>query len=96
MPFNKLRIAVGRVFFDTWTLYRSVCSVSLREVDRKGIEISWGDAQNNYYHSVWLRHNCRCPLCTAASSGQRTVESNELVNSRVAKVNIKGLRGIIT
>ena len=93
MLLDKLgRIAIGRMFFNSWASHRSVCSVYLREVDREGIKINWGDdKQNSYYHSVWLRHNCQCPLCTAADSGQRTVESYELVNSRIAKVDIEGV-----
>ena len=57
--------------------------MSLREVDREGIEINWNNKQKDYYHNVWLRHNCQCPLCVADSSGQKTVETVELVNSRV-------------
>ena len=69
---------------------RCTRDVSLREVDHEGIQISWNDKQKDYYHSVWLRHNCRCPLCLADHSEQKTVELIELVNSRVTKASIQG------
>ena len=96
MQLKLWRVAIiGRSFlFNSTTRYhlcRSSCGVSLREVDREGIEINWNDKQKDYYHNVWLRHNCQCPLCVADSSGQKTVETVELVNSRVTKANIEGM-----
>ena len=97
MPSDKLwRVAtIGRSFlFNKVTrcyLRRSACGVSLREVDSEGIEINWNGKQKDYYHNVWLRHNCQCPLCVADSSGQKTVETIELVNSRVNKAAIQGV-----
>ena len=94
MPHMLWRVAkIGQSFLLDSTIRccprRSACSVSLREVDER-IEINWNDKQKDYYHNVWLRHNCQCPLCVADSSGQKTVEAIELVNSRVSKANIEG------
>ena len=89
-------ITIGRSFLFNSTarlrcsLHRSACGVSLREVNCEGIEINWNDKQKDYYHNVWLRHNCQCPLCVADNSGQKTVETIELVNSRVTKAKIEG------
>ena len=83
--------AIGRLIRNTtrYCLRRSVHGVvSLRKVDCEGIEISWDDKQKDYYHGIWLRHNCQCPLCLEENSGQKTVEPIELVNSRVTKATV--------
>lgn len=85
--------AFGQTFSFTRTircLLRRSISVSLHEVDHEGIRISWDDKQH-YYHGVWLRHNCRCSLCIADHSDQKTMELIELVNSRVTKAVIQGM-----
>ena len=84
---------IRRAFLFTRTvhcfLHRSLCDVLIRDVDHEGIQISWNDKHKHYYHSVWLRHNCRCPLCLADHSEQKTVEPMELVNSRVTKASTR-------
>ena len=72
---------------------RFLSNVSLHTVDREGIELSWDDGRKDYYHGIWLRHNCHCPFCVSDHSGQKIVEPIELVNSCITKASIQGGTG---
>ena len=42
--------------------------------NRRTLTVAWqSDRHESTYHSLWLRHNCRCSECVEASSGQKLV-----------------------
>ena len=34
--------------------------------------------QERRFHGVWLRHNCRCPVCTSVHTNQTIVNPKDL------------------
>ena len=76
------------------------CSVaaaaSVNLVD-KGVNVDWGKVdrgeqlvRGSFFHGIWLRHNCHCPLCYNLHSDQFTVEADELPNVRVTQAKVNG------
>lgn len=63
----------------------------------KGVNINWAAAEDdgkkfkgNFYHSIWLRHNCHCQNCYNLHSDQHVVEADELPNARVTRAEVHG------
>ena len=66
----------------------------VRLVNGKGIDVEWGESEEkgreDYFHGVWLRHNCHCPLCLDADANQNIVDSAQLNNPSVTHAVING------
>ena len=66
----------------------------MRLVNGKGIDVEWGESEEkgreDYFHGVWLRHNCHCPLCLDADANQNIVDSAQLNNPSVTHAVING------
>ena len=74
-------------------------ATSVNLVD-KGVNIDWRKSdreqsgeqpvRGSFFHGIWLRHNCHCPLCYNLHSDQFTVEADELPNVRVTQAKVNG------
>lgn len=68
-------------------------SPHVRLVDSKGVSVEWGEGdeiQQDYFHAVWLRHNCHCSRCVDQSANQNIIDSTQLDNPSVAHVAVNG------
>lgn len=72
-------------------LFASTCSVSK---DGKKLELLCDGEQERRYHGVWLRHNCRCPICLPPLIQQNIVHHSNLVDLKITDATVKGT-GII-
>ena len=72
-----LHVECGRNSRPTSTVMRMYSSeADTLRVSENGrtLTVAWqSDRHESTYHSLWLRHNCRCPDCVEASSGQKLV-----------------------
>ena len=41
------------------------------------MKVMWPDGGSAAFHAVWLRHNCQCPICVAASN-QKAINPSDL------------------
>ena len=75
--------------------YTSTVGTSISVAD-KGVNINWAEGDGNqfarkdFFHSIWLRHNCHCPLCYNFHSDQHTVEADQLPNVSVTQAEVNG------
>ena len=91
---RRLGVVSSRILGITSRRYTSaaISSISLAE---KGIDVNWeGDgkqvARKDFFHSIWLRHNCHCPVCYNFHSDQHTVEADKLPNVTVTQAEVNG------
>ena len=64
--------------------------VAVSEDGRK-LKLQCEGEQERRFHSIWLRHNCRCPVCTSVHTGQTIVNPNLLTKDlRVDFANLEG------
>ena len=73
----------------------AITSINLAE---KGVNVNWeGDgkqiSRKDFFHSIWLRHNCHCPMCYNHHSDQHTVEADKLPNVRITQAEVNGKLG---
>ena len=65
--------------------------VSVTDSGKKLQLVREGDIERRY-HSVWLRHNCRCPECYSQSAQFSTVHPDALTKDlRIISANIEGI-----
>ena len=43
-----------------------------------GLQTTWSDAKSSFFHSIWLRDNCRCDSCGNPAIGRRTLRLTSL------------------
>lgn len=71
-------------------------TASVYLADRKGIKVLWseeiggGNAQEDYFHGVWLRDNCHCPLCLNDDVNQNTVDYAQLDDPSIIGATLNG------
>lgn len=41
------------------------------ENDGNMMKLKWADGEKASFHAVWLRHNCQCASCVAASNQKK-------------------------
>ena len=71
-------------------LWQKSAQVTVSE-DKRKLTLQCGGEQERRFHGIWLRHNCRCPVCTSVHSNQTTVEFKNLVRDiQVESANISG------
>lgn len=59
--------------------------------DKKKLAIQCEGEEERRFHGVWLRHNCRCPICTSPNTGQTIVSPRLLVKDlKLETADIKG------
>ena len=59
--------------------------------DRRKLTLQCEGEQERRFHGIWLRHNCRCPVCTSAHNNQTVVEFKNLVRDiKVESASISG------
>ena len=96
---RQLCIVSSRIInrFWAWRHY-ATASTSVSIVDKgasKGVNVDWAEddgkkLRKDFFHGIWLRHNCQCPLCYNIHSDQHTVEADELPNVRVTGAEVNG------
>ena len=65
--------------------------VSVTDSGKKLQLLTEGDPERRY-HSVWLRHNCRCPECYSQSAQFSTVHPDALTKDlHIISANIEGI-----
>ncbi len=66
-------------------------SATINTQDNK-MKMLFNEADEMRYHGVWLRHNCRCPLCYDHAAQNSLVRPNHLErnNTIIEKVDING------
>ena len=68
--------------------------VSVTDNGKKLQLLTEGDPERRY-HSVWLRHNCRCPECYSQSAQFSTVHPDALTKDlRIISANTEGINVI--
>lgn len=60
--------------------------------DRRKITLVCEGEQKRRFHGKWLRHNCRCPVCTSVHTGQTIVDPKDLAND--LKIEFADISGI--
>ena len=71
-------------------------SVTVAEGGKK-VELTWNDNEQWRFHSVWLRHNCRCSECLSPY-GQKTavlVESFRRAVAQDIRIESAHLQGVL-
>ena len=69
--------------------------VAVSEDGRK-LKLQCEGEQERRFHSIWLRHNCRCPVCTSVHTGQTIVHYSNLTKDlRLASADVKGSPTVI-
>ena len=63
---------------------------SVRLVDSAGVNVEWTEREEDYFHGVWLRHNCHCPLCIDEDSNQKIVDIAHLDDPAVTHAAVNG------
>ena len=66
---------------------------AVRVVNSKGINIEWTEREegiSDYFHGVWLRHNCHCSLCLDQDSNQKIVDITHLDDPTVTHAAVNG------
>ena len=70
-----------------------VSAVNLVESSTKGVNIQWAGREEgtlDYFHGVWLRHNCHCPQCLDQDTNQITVNIAQLDDPTVTHATVNG------
>ena len=62
-------------------------SVSVAEDGNKLHLLTEGELERRY-HSVWLRHNCRCTECLSPTSWQNIVHHTHLMDLKITDANL--------
>ena len=69
-------------------------SAYVRLANSKGINVEWVEggkaAREDYFHAVWLRHNCHCPFCLNHDANQNMVDSAQLNKPTVTHAAVNG------
>ena len=73
----------------------SSCNTYVRLVNSKGISVEWVDGEETarehyYFHGVWLRHSCHCPLCQNYDANQNIIDSAQLNKPSVTHAAVNG------
>ena len=59
--------------------------------DGKKLKLLCEGEQERRFHGVWLRHNCRCPVCTSVHTNQTIVNPKDLVKGlKVESAHLDG------
>ena len=59
--------------------------------DGRKLKLQCEGEQERRFHSKWLRHNCRCPVCTSVHTNQTIVNPNVLTKDlRVESASLEG------
>ena len=100
MAYNWVTTISARRCIKTWTSRQLATSSAIRlqqnvrvavSEDKRKLAIKCEGEQERRFHGVWLRHNCRCPICTSASTGQTIVDPRLLTKDlKLERVDIKG------
>lgn len=91
---RQLGVVSSRVTTRFWAYRFSTATTSVSIAD-KGINIDWAEGdgkklRKDFFHGIWLRHNCQCPLCYNVHSDQYIVEADALPNVRVTRAEVNG------
>ena len=72
--------------------FRSQQSVQVAvSEDGRKLKLQCEGEQERRFHSIWLRHNCRCPVCTSVHTNQTIVNPNCLTKDlRVDSATFEG------
>ena len=46
--------------------------------------------QERRFHGIWLRHNCRCPVCYSHDTNMSLVNYTQLIGVELASARVKG------
>lgn len=70
----------------------SIRSASVAVIDEGSkLQLRLDDEPDRRFHSVWLRHNCRCTVCLSVSSDQNIVHHSQLVDVVIKDAKIHGM-----
>ena len=66
-------------------------TIELSSSGRK-LTVGWSDGEESVFHSLWLRHNCRCSSCWNSSFEQKTIDGDVLQNDpTVSSATVSGM-----
>ena len=82
------RTGLLRPFSSNFRLFASTCSISR---DGKKLNVQCDGEAERRYHGVWLRHNCRCPVCLSPSTNQNIVHYSSLIDLKIKDATLKGI-----
>ena len=74
----------------------SSCNTYVNLVNSRGINVEWvvneeeNVREDHYFHGVWLRHNCHCPLCLNYEANQTMVNSAQLNKPSITRAAVNG------
>ena len=92
---GRLGVLSSKIITRLWERRYGTVATSINVVD-KGVNVSWGENsgdefRKDFFHGIWLRHNCQCPLCYNTHSDQYIVQADELPNVRVTQAEVNGI-----
>ncbi|MDA9009303.1 TauD/TfdA family dioxygenase [Alphaproteobacteria bacterium] len=56
----------------------SQTSISQVKQETSGLRLDWSDGKASFFHSIWMRDNCRCNSCGRPEIGRRQSRLSEL------------------
>ena len=58
--------------------------------NKKKLALQCAGEQERTFHGIWLRHNCRCPLCYSHDASMSLVNYTQLIGVELASANVQG------
>ena len=59
--------------------------------DGRKLELQCEGEQEMKFHGVWLRHNCRCPVCHSNETNMSRVNPNQLEGVEITSARVEGM-----
>ena len=60
--------------------------------DRRKLTLQCEGEQERRFHGIWLRHNCRCPVCYSHNDNMSRVSYKQLVGVELTSAHVKGAK----
>ena len=58
--------------------YDHVARVTAASCSEGGLDVTWQDGKQSFFHAIWLRDNCPCTMCRHPLTMERTFDASEL------------------
>ena len=59
--------------------------------DKRKLTLQCGGEQERRFHGIWLRHNCRCPVCYSHNDNMSRVSYKQLDGVELVCAHVKGM-----
>ena len=58
--------------------------------DRRKLTLQFEGEQERRFHGIWLRHNCRCPVCYSHDNYMSLVSYKQLIGAELSSARVQG------